>query len=637
MESDIAARAHGIGGTARSRVPAAVGVFGAMLFLTQVVWTNLTGLGIGQQQLTFDSVGLPRLVVAAVGISLFGLLLAISVTRFGGQVFWDITGLLVVALAVWAVVSAIVSDQGVVVWLGQLRKPEGVLTIVIYVLVFWGGLQVGRTRQPQAFLTYAVIAGGLALVAYGLVQMSGLDHTWFSAVAKGEIRRPEASLDNANFLAGHLTLVLPIIIGQSIYERRVWARVLCIIGGASTVVVLLATVSQGAWFAVVIESVVAAWLGLRSRQRSAQAERDRGPRRSMIVSGLLVVTLLVGAVGAIVAAGEAGLNLGDDLWHSARVRIELWGIALDGAMDSPLFGHGPDTYLSVFRAYRSPETGVLGGPLLTSNTAHSWIFQMLATLGFPGMLLLLAAIVSGLARSSPRVAQSSSRGYALRTGIWLGVLGYAIQSLFNVVVPASTVVFWALLGVCCARGARGTDVPRVAGMLAAWFAGAVFLTVLMGSFCLLRADALYMHSRSAYDNPAAGNAIELAERATQANPLSPMYARGLAQALGREVLVPKYTPFGDAEDVRQRYDAARLAYEGMLEQSPNDYAALAWYAALQAQVGLALEDPSLIRAAGETARRAAGLDRAGYLVRRLAEGDSSQTAIMMAASVPPQP
>ena len=46
---------------------AAAWILSGTLFLVVVVWTNLSGLGIGGQSLTYDDVALPRFAVALVG------------------------------------------------------------------------------------------------------------------------------------------------------------------------------------------------------------------------------------------------------------------------------------------------------------------------------------------------------------------------------------------------------------------------------------------------------------------------------------------------------------------------------------------------------------------------------------------
>lgn len=608
---------------------------GTVLLVT-VAWTNLTGLGFGTQPLTYDDIALPRFAVALIGVTGAWLVLAIMATR-GFKLCWDITWGLIAALATWSVVSGIFANT-TLVWFGQSERLEGVVTVVLYALLYGAGLQVGGSRQSVRMIAVALVVGSVVLSVHGLLQVAELDRTNFLAGSYSlYLGSAFASLGNPNFLAGVLTIALPVGVGLALTARSRFARALWWACSAIMLGALYATYSQGAWLAVLVQISAGIALWLWSRQARKRGVAEDAPRRSFARVALPAVAVLIVGVLVIVAATTIATQRGLRLWggsitQSGYGRVLHLQTTADAIAERPVLGYGADNFLSAHRIHRPARYSEVFAQ--SNNNAHSWVAQYGATLGIPGAVLLASALFLGLVRIRPRSLGSDEPIDVFAAAIWLGLIGYVVQMMFNVAVLASTVPFWLLMGALSAGYAKRIELPTwvgrsLVGASALLVAGAVVI-----SGALLAADSAFLSSRLAYNGDAPGDPVEFAQRAVTLNPLSVKYSRALAQPRVALVVSAIDQQYG-AEEVLTLHRQADAALRDTLALAPNDYAALSWLAGLEASTGVYVGDQQLISRARQAAQRAAALDVVHESVAGLLEGGEISRPAARAALLEP--
>ena len=608
------------------------------IFLVLVAWTNLTAIGVGTHPFTYDDIALPRLVVALVGVASTWMFITIMMAG-GFKLSWDPTWLLLGALSVWAIVAGGAASS-TTVWLGQSERLEGVLTMALYALLFGAGLQLGGSKRTTRLLATALVCGAALLSIHGLLQVAELDRTSYMVGGYSfYLGSAFASLGNPNFLAGVLVLALPIAAAVGFTAPGRTARYAAWAGAVIIALALYFTYSQGAWLAVLIEIAIGVTFWLWGRQVGAR-EVSSSTKRSLVRAALPALGLLLVGITVIVVVTGIATQRGSRLWGSSLSetgsgRILLTQTTLNAVAARPVFGYGPDNFLAAFRLHRPARYIEVFGEASTNNNAHSWIGQYAATLGVLGAILLLAVIGCGLARSRPRWGAHGPPDL-LATAIWVAAIGFLVQMMLNVAVLASTVPFWALLGAISAPAAHRLDVARGVARASVVVCGVLVAGALVVSGMLLTADATFLASRLAYNGDAAGDSVALAERAAALNPLSVKYSRAVAQSRSAQVFAAVAGNVSDAE-VLTRYREAEAAFTDTLVLSPNDYAALAWLAGLQATTGTHLGDNALTSEARTTAIRASKLDVTHAGVARLLEGDTSDASARSALSVPGLP
>ncbi|MHB1322802.1 MAG: O-antigen ligase family protein [Coriobacteriia bacterium] len=612
-------------------------VLGAMFALVPVVSGNLTFLGIGSQSLTYDPIALPRFVLAAALASAGWLLWWLGARTKPPVLRLDPVWGVLAALGAWAAVSTALSPHRALALLGQSERLEGLVTVLMYGILYGLGLQaVRRVADARAVLS-ALGAGAALMAAYGLLQFTGIDPAGYALEGFAfDTRRAFGTLGNPNFLGGLLVLALPVLAALAVSSagpraRVAWWAATLIAGGA-----VIATFTRAAWLVAILEVgiMVLAW-----RRSGGGARPERKPM-ALIAAATTVVALTVAI--SMTTTGETNIieRIEDAFMAGggASERTLAIGIAAEAVRERPLLGYGPDAFLPAMRLHRTDAYVALFGENRIVNNAHSWPVQYAVTLGVPGAFLLVAAL--GLAlwrgRALVRVTDAAPAGSVLMSGAWIGCLGYCGFMLTNVAVPGSVLPLWAVLGVLGRPGARPVTLPAFARPASAALSGLALAVAVFGGAALLAADATYLAARDAYHEQRFEESARLAGKASELNPLSVKYARGEAQALAQ--LVPSAIMGGtSAVRVRELYDSADAAFSEARTMSPRDYPAAAWQAALRARAGAHLRDDELLRLAGQAATEAAALDRQHAAVGALVSGDTSDAAAMRAAAVPALP
>ncbi|MBW6468938.1 MAG: O-antigen ligase family protein [Coriobacteriia bacterium] len=612
----------------------------AMVALVPLATGNLTGLGIGTGPLLYDTIALPRLVIALVlTLAAWALWLAYA-ARDGEQLRVDIVWGLLGGLVAWTGISTAFSPHRALAVLGQSERLEGLVTIALFALLYGLALQVVRKAADARIIITALASAAGLLALYGLAQYVGFDPADYALEQYDFAGRAFATFGNPNFLAGLLVLALPLPGALALGSKSRPTQIAWMAVSIVVIAAIFVTFTRGAWIASLIQVAlgVVVWRHLTTGSMSRAM-------RTLLGLGLVVVAVLFAM--SLTARGDLSVvdRVTDALSGvgSANERSLLVPISWEAALERPLTGYGPDAFLPAFRQHRSDDYVIAFSAQDTMNNAHSWPLQYAVTLGIPGALLLITVLGAGIWRArrvafAPKAGEERQRGAGevLMAAAWVSCVGFAVHMLFNVAVPGSVVPFWVLLGLAGAPLARSVTLRAPVAWAAAGVGVFVTVAVLAASTALISADASYLASRNAFRGIAQGEPIELAERARARNPLSVKYARGLAEArmVRASAAITAEQP---AEEVRALHDAAAAEFDWLLRQSPNDYAGLAWLASLQVHTGVYLEDPILVSQGQATAQRAADLDRQGEEVLGLALGNSSAASIEIAAGVWPLP
>jgi hypothetical protein len=194
----------------------------------------------------------------------------------------------------------------------------------------------------------------------------------------------------------------------------------------------LAAVSLLLWFAL----------------RPVRPEKLPAQRRVYIICLLAAAFLCVAAL-ALLNTVWRGVPLGDlsrylrfsGSWGTDRGKI--WAFAVRFYKSLPfvqkLFGAGPGALFHADKAQKLFSDAFL-------DTAHNEYLQYLVTNGALGLLCYLAALAFAVRAGFRRSAASPAfRGFTV------ALIAYAAQALVNIAQPASTPLFFVLLGVLVSR------------------------------------------------------------------------------------------------------------------------------------------------------------------------------------------
>lgn len=333
---------------------------------------------------------------------------------------------------IWLLWQFLSSTHSVDAELTRLTLKHFVACAVCFYL---GLFCLNRDDSPARFLWAVLVATGL-VIAVGFNQhFGGLQQTreyFFTYIyptmsevppeylKKLSSERIFSTVFYPNALAGAILLLLPALLAwiwQAKERFTVGARAfLCGALLAGALACLYWSGSKGGWLLALVSGLVVLL-------------HQRFPVRLKLI--LVASVLLIGVAGFVWKyAGffQKGAT-------SVVARVDYWEAALKTAANKPLLGSGPGTFGVVYAAIKRPESEM-------ARLTHNDYLQQASDSGFPGMLAYLGFVVGLLWLGYRKCREDRS---AIRLGVWVGLLAWALQGLgeFTLYVPA---VAWIAFG-----------------------------------------------------------------------------------------------------------------------------------------------------------------------------------------------
>lgn len=378
--------------------------------------------------------GAPPLLAAS-----FTGLLAIPLAGYllrGHRIVTGVSMPFLVALLVVATLSTMLSahpDLGMA-WLG-IFVTEGIL------LYF---LTVNVIRSPATLrrvLWTVVIAGALVGALTTYQELTGSYNESFGGFAQitsrgidvgtdplgTDQRQPRLAgpLGEQNRYAQVLLVLLPVAVALAQTEKRRWRQLLALGSGAFLLSATLLTYSRGAAVAIV------GMLALAVVYRVVPARRVFAVLAVIAVLAILVAPAYVDRLGTLgglegLLGSGSGADAGSSLMSRAALAVAAWTVATA----YPVLGVGPGVFAADYSARLTMETGLTYLGSGSQYPAHNLYLGIAADLGFVGLAVFLAIIVTtliGLSRVRRHASPASAR---IAASLTLGVWGYLISGLF---------------------------------------------------------------------------------------------------------------------------------------------------------------------------------------------------------------
>ena len=343
---------------------------------------------------------------------------------------------------------------------GSVSPPissETVIHFVCTVVCFYLGVfALGRRIESPMFFVF-ILLGFLVMLFYGLEQHFGGLKTsrdyWLiyvyptlkevppALVKRMTSERIFGTLFYPNSLAGAILLILPMVLGLcwSAQERFTQgARILLMtLFGLSAVGCLFWSGSKAGWLIFLLQGVV------------------------FVLTRPISKQIKIGIIVAVITLGLAGFAIKNLVFFkkgatSVVARFDYWEAAVATTKDKPLFGNGPGTFGKAYELRKRPESEM-------AQLAHNDYLQQASDSGVMGFAFFTTFIIWGMVRSRQAV-NPGTPGAWIRLGVWLGLLGWAVQSFveFGLYIPAISWLAFALMGWLLAQG-NGVDNVRRAG------------------------------------------------------------------------------------------------------------------------------------------------------------------------------
>lgn len=405
----------------------------------------------------------------------------------------NISQYLIIAYLFWACLSSLLSPYRADTWLGQGRY-EGLFTIILYGLTFFFLSFWGEYSNKYVY-TMGIMATAMSVLAF--LQLFGVDFLTPVGYSIWETKF-FATLGNIDCVSGVGAVVIPALFCAFVLLESKW-RFVCLsgfvlyfylqvfirvdsgkMGIIAALLVLLPflldrwerAVRTGAGFGALLVTYGVAKLfpitqegiGLAPGKKAIAAlilgavlvvlgiileKKEYSFRLSpKQVRRLVLIILVVAVIAALLLlyfySGENRLLCeihqvlhGELADNAGSGRGIVWKLSVKFIREMPIFGSGPDTYLS--RAMPYYESGALHQVF---DFAHNDFLQVGVCLGLGGLVIYLAWIFSMAIRLLKRAVDNPL--LLIFGGAMVGYLGHVF---FSFSIALVTPMFWVLAGL----------------------------------------------------------------------------------------------------------------------------------------------------------------------------------------------
>jgi putative inorganic carbon (hco3(-)) transporter len=296
----------------------------------------------------------------------------------------------------------------------QLQSLKEIVKWLEFLSVYWMAINLfrGQPRKLAWFLAALVSAAFIEAIIGATQVVLRLGPPQF--LIGGLILRAYGTFGQPNPFAGYLNLTLPILVGVALFAPSRHLRGATWFATAAMAVVMITTLSRGAWLGFAVALLV---IGLVASRRVAVW---------IWVMLLAVAIVILAAVFGIIpfgitervlsAFGLAGISLDNVTGEnfSAVQRLAFWQAGLNMFENNPVLGVGIGNYMEAYPQYAAQgwET-VLGH-------AHDYYLNAAAETGVVGLAAYIALLIAAFRQVSAAV-RSAPRG--IWYGVALGLLG----------------------------------------------------------------------------------------------------------------------------------------------------------------------------------------------------------------------
>lgn len=295
----------------------------------------------------------------------------------------SVVGISFALLIVWmAIANSFGMNPHKAFW-SNFERMEGWVTLVHVFAFFLVAGSVFAVDHLWEKWRAAFVASAAIVTGYGLLQIIGAKQIHQSGT------RIDASLGNAEYLAGYLLFAVAFTLWQALDLKKGFLRYSLFVLTALELLVLFKTGTRGTFVALVAALVFGGFLWLIEAGK-------KGRKGAAIFLG--IVLIIVGGFWTV--RDSAFVQNDPNLARIASIsikelgtRLTIWDMALEGAKERPVLGWGQEGFNYVFNKYYEPS---LYAQEPWFDRAHNIYIDWLIAGGAPALILFLLLFGSAI-------------------------------------------------------------------------------------------------------------------------------------------------------------------------------------------------------------------------------------------------
>ena len=397
------------------------------------------------------------------------------------------------------------------------RLNGGLLSQFAYFVIFAAAI-INLTSSQAKKLLVSIVITTLTVALWGIPGHFGRDPSCL--VLTGQLTsscwqkefdptaRIFSTLGQPNWLASYLVLVIPLAVSIALAFKNQRAKILFL--GTSVILFWALTLTNsraGALAACVSLIIYLVLLGAKT------IKNNLGVIAVLIalffLIGIYFGTGLKSRIGEAISSGQhsafsiqrsaptekptqSALTSGGT--ESGQIRLIVWRGAIDIFKHSPVFGSGPETFVSSYFMFRPAAHNQTTEWEFFYNKAHNEFLNYLANTGIVGFAAYLMFIVT-ICIALLRLSKSTDLPTSLfAKGVFAGFVGYLISIFFGFSVVATQTILFLMLGTAFKLEGEGEkfaiDLRFLNSQTRIW--AAIVIILLVGLFFVVSDARLYL-------------------------------------------------------------------------------------------------------------------------------------------------
>lgn len=570
------------------------GVIVAVFFLIPLFFTGLTAQGFG-----FDKIILFYFLVL-LGVIAWATKGVVTGELSLKRTPLDIPILVVLGIFIISTFTSISPKDSLVGSYGNSAK--GLIAVIVYVLFYYLVVNNINLKRIKSYFG-AVVLSGVLLSIYSLLQISG-KYILPMGLTHSQSVNPIGSLSG---LTMYLVIILPLLVVAVAQTEKIFPNIskntllaLRIVLGLSiiTSIAVLALLNGFTFWPVSIIGMVVLLMFFMSKIIKISTVNLMIPLGTFLV---LVIFLVMGNFQLSKANLPAEVSLS---------RSASWGIAKSAIRENPILGSGLSTFEYDFSKFKNINFNA--SPLwnVRFDTSTGSFFELLATVGIPGTIMLVILFLISLSVSFlTLIKNGDSESNSILLGLFASLISTALLSVW---LPQnnSLIILSVIISILCVAASIEMYPEKFKSLKLSFRAeakyalalAAIFLTVTSGvvvsiamGLKMYLADVYAKESLSitdpalvdqklnqvlglvsyqdAYYLTSANNLMAMANQAAIAGGDQAVVAENLKKAIAQGEKALEYAPkkVGNNESLALIYENASFYTRGALENAQKLY------------------------------------------------------------------
>lgn len=312
---------------------------------------------------------------------------------FNSQVVFKHSLVLLTALLfLFYLISTFLSPYFPISLRGFYLRDEGFYTFFSYLIIFFLCIQNIKKEQQIDLLVTSLILVSIPISAYAIFQHFGKDPVKWVGMFQ---ERVTSTFGGPIFLGAYLIMIIPLTILRIIQNRiRIFSLISYSILLLLHLFALYFTQSRGPQIGLLVALFFLALI-ISARLRI----------KWLLISVIAIVVLIAGFLvlpqipnsplsGLKPYLGRFGLDSGSGT--TIKVRLAIWKSAESIVADKParlITGYGLESMPFLYYKHYNPEIAKYEGEEVVPDHSHNDTFDLLITIGIPGLVLFLGIII----------------------------------------------------------------------------------------------------------------------------------------------------------------------------------------------------------------------------------------------------